>query len=78
MIHDEHDPMCPTMIHGIDCDACDLIARVRADERERAAVVVRQYAADTHPIHNRTEGCPRCYIAAALLVAANHVDGTAP
>lgn len=37
MIHDEHDPMCPTMIHGIDCDACDLIARVRADERERAA-----------------------------------------
>jgi hypothetical protein len=57
---------------------CGRLARVRADERERAAGVVRQYAADTHPIHNRTEGCPRCYIAAALLVAANHVDGTAP
>ena len=79
-----HDPMCRNA-KRIDphydtqgrCD-CDLIARVRADERERAAVVVRQYAADTHPIHNRTEGCPRCYIAAALLVAANHVDGTAP
>lgn len=75
-----HDPMCPmpdSRFMSATCQ-CDLIARVRADERERAAVVVRQYAADTHPIHNRTEGCPRCYIAAALLVAANHVDGTAP
>ena len=74
-----HDPMCHvTWMPAEACAQCNLIALVRADERERAAVVVRQYAADTHPIHNRTEGCPRCYIAAALLVAANHVDGTAP
>ena len=81
MTHDpDHDPDClrayPTDRY-LPC-ICGRLARVRADERERAAVVVRQYAADTHPIHNRTEGCPRCYIAAALLVAANHVDGTAP
>lgn len=90
MIHDPMRDEIAEVLHAHSCEclgdfhsldvvvAMSLIARVRADERERAAVVVRQYAADTHPIHNRTEGCPRCYIAAALLVAANHVDGTAP
>lgn len=77
-----HDPMCPVapgrMLVGVLVCECDLIARVRTDEQEHSAAVVRQYAADTHPIHNRAEGCPRCDIAAALLVAANHVDGTAP
>lgn len=74
-----HDPMCRHQSYPAPgfggCD-CDFIARVRTDEQEHAAAVVRQYAANTHPIHNRAEGCPRCDIAAALLVAANHVDGT--
>lgn len=31
----DHDPMCPVVHSAIECGYCVLIARVRADERER-------------------------------------------
>lgn len=31
-----HDPLCPQPAYDNECKVCDLIARVRADEREDA------------------------------------------
>ena len=37
-----HDPLCPGWFDTVDgqmeCDACELIAKVRQDEREKARI----------------------------------------
>lgn len=45
-----HDPLCaksPTGVHYIGVCTCDLIAKVRADQRECCVAVIEEVAKDT-------------------------------